>query len=83
MPYVKHPEHGNKHVSAEEAKKLVSEGWVSWPRSREEKEGRVKPAIPQPTLETFVVTAAGEVAETTDETAPEQPRSRNTLSLKR
>lgn len=39
MIYVKHPEHGNKHVSAEEAEKLVAEGWVIWPRSKEAKAG--------------------------------------------
>lgn len=39
MVYVKHPEHGNKHVSREEAEQLVTEGWVVWPRSKEAKAG--------------------------------------------
>ncbi len=37
MALVKHPEHGNKHVTEEEAVKLVTEGWVKWPRTTEEK----------------------------------------------
>lgn len=42
--YLKHKEHGNKHVATEaEAKKLASEGWTRWPRSLEEKEGKARP----------------------------------------
>lgn len=47
MKYIKHPEFGNKHVTAEEAAKLVSAGWVIWPRSKEEKAGLARPAVPQ------------------------------------
>ena len=32
MVYVKHPEHGNKHISAEEVNSHVANGWVVWPR---------------------------------------------------
>lgn len=45
MTYIKHPEHGNRHVSPEEAEKLVSEGWVIWPRSKEAKAGFVQSAV--------------------------------------
>jgi hypothetical protein len=47
MALVKHPEHGNKHVSEEEAAKLESEGWVRWPRTKEQK----GPTRPNPTAE--------------------------------
>lgn len=46
MVYVKHPEHGNKHVSPEEAAALVQEGWVIWPRTKEQKAGLVAPIVP-------------------------------------
>lgn len=41
MIYVKHPKLGNKHVSADEAQALTREGWVIWPRSKEQKAGIV------------------------------------------
>ncbi len=37
MAYVKHPEHGNKHVPDEDVAALIEQGWVKWPRSVEEK----------------------------------------------
>jgi hypothetical protein len=40
MVLVKHPEHGVRHVPDGEVAALVSAGWVKWPRSREEKEGK-------------------------------------------
>lgn len=39
MFYLKHHYLGNKHVETEaEADKLVPEGWVRWPRSKEQKQ---------------------------------------------
>jgi len=32
MVYVKHPEHGNKHIPPEEVNSHVANGWVVWPR---------------------------------------------------
>jgi hypothetical protein len=55
MVYVKHPQHGNKHVSAEEAAVLVQEGWVIWPRTKEQKAGIVAPV---PVQEPDAVTPA-------------------------
>ena len=46
MAYVKHPDHGNKHVNASEAQALTREGWVIWPRSKEQKAGIPAPAAP-------------------------------------
>jgi len=46
MVYVKHPEHGNRHVSADEAKALTREGFVIWPRSKEQKAGIPVPDVP-------------------------------------
>lgn len=37
MAFVKHPEHGNKHVADHEVAELVKQGWVKWPRSKDEK----------------------------------------------
>lgn len=37
MPYLKHPELGNKHVSDEEAEALEAQGWTRFPRSKEAK----------------------------------------------
>jgi len=48
MVYVKHPEHGNRHVSAEKAQALAREGWVIWPRSKEQKAGIAAPDVPVP-----------------------------------
>jgi hypothetical protein len=48
MTFIKHPEHGNKHVNADEATALVREGWVIWPRSKEAKAGIVPPVVEQP-----------------------------------
>lgn len=47
MVLVKHPEHGNKHVTEEEALKLTSEGWVKWPRTTEQKGPRRENPKPQ------------------------------------
>ena len=82
MVYVKHSELGNKHVSDEEAKKLVNEGWVRWPRSKEEKVGGVKLVPPMPEL----LFRAPDIPQP-DESATraerqEARRGRNTLSLK-
>ena len=38
MAFVKHPELGNKHVDDSEVAALVAQGWVQWPRKKEEKE---------------------------------------------
>lgn len=46
MIYIKHPEHGNKHVEPDEAEMLVADGWVIWPRSKEAKAG-VIPVLPE------------------------------------
>lgn len=40
MHYVKHAEHGNKHVTDDELPGLLADGWVKWPRTREQKEAR-------------------------------------------
>jgi len=48
MVYVKHPEHGNRHVSASEAARLMHSGWVIWPRSKEQKAGIAAPDVPVP-----------------------------------
>ena len=37
MAYVKHPVHGNKNVDDSEVSALVADGWVKWPRTKEEK----------------------------------------------
>ncbi len=37
MAYVKHPEFGNKTVEDSEVADLVANGWVQWPRSKEDK----------------------------------------------
>jgi hypothetical protein len=47
MTFIKHPEHGNKHVSADEAAASVRDGWVIWPRSKEVKAGIVPPVVEQ------------------------------------
>lgn len=40
MFYLKHPQHGNRHVaSRDEANQLQREGWTLWPRSNAEKAG--------------------------------------------
>ncbi len=42
MFYLKHPEHGNRHVgSRDEANQLQRAGWTLWPRSKAEKSGAV------------------------------------------
>lgn len=52
MVYVKHPEHGNKHVAPEEAPALVLEGWVIWPRTAAQKAGQAPAAtVVLPVLE--------------------------------
>lgn len=43
MRYLKHPQHGNKHVSEAEAPALIAAGWVAWPRTKEQKAGLVAP----------------------------------------
>lgn len=37
MAYVKHHEHGNKHVPDDEVESLQALGWVKWPRTKEQK----------------------------------------------
>lgn len=38
MYYLKHPQHGNRHVaSREEANELQRSGWTLWPRPRSQK----------------------------------------------
>jgi hypothetical protein len=51
MIYVKHPEHGNRHISDEDVAAYVADGWVVWPRSAAEKAGIAAPApvAPEPT----------------------------------
>lgn len=39
MVYVKHKDHGNRHVVATEVAGLVAAGWVVWPRTKSEKDG--------------------------------------------
>jgi hypothetical protein len=39
MAYVKHASLGNRHVADSEADKLQAEGWVKWPRTKEQKAG--------------------------------------------
>jgi hypothetical protein len=50
MTYIKHPEHGNKHVGHDEALALTRDGWVIWPRSKEAKAGIVPVDIVQPEI---------------------------------
>ncbi len=40
MAYMKHAALGNKHVKDEEVAKLEAEGWVKWPRTKEQKMAR-------------------------------------------
>jgi hypothetical protein len=37
MAYLKHPQHGNRHVGEEEAIELEAQGWTRFPRSAEDK----------------------------------------------
>lgn len=37
MAYLKHPVHGNRNAEDSEVEALVADGWVQWPRSKEEK----------------------------------------------
>lgn len=37
MILVKHPVHGNRQVQESEVATLVANGWVKWPRSKDEK----------------------------------------------
>ncbi len=54
MAYVKHAALGNKHVKDEEVAKLEAEGWVKWPRTKEQKTG-LTPAVVQPlTTDEFI-----------------------------
>lgn len=46
MALVKHKEHGNKHVTDEEAVKLAADGWVRWPRKVELKGPRGPKLVP-------------------------------------
>lgn len=47
MFYLKHPQHGNRHVDTyAELQDLLAKGWVKWPRSKAEKEGlRISPVV--------------------------------------
>lgn len=44
MAYMKHPERGNKHVPDADVEQLQAEGWVRWPRPKEQKAG----VVPEP-----------------------------------
>lgn len=50
MIYMKHAEHGNAHFVEEEQAQREADGWVRWPRTREQKAGvvatKVLTAIP-------------------------------------
>jgi hypothetical protein len=40
--YLKHPTLGNRHVDTQaEADSLQAQGWTRWPRTKEQKEGKV------------------------------------------
>lgn len=43
MVYMKHPEHGNRHVHEHERAGLEALGWVAWPRTPEQKAAKVAP----------------------------------------
>ena len=52
--YLKHPQHGNRHVETfAEFRLLLAEGWVQWPRSKSQKETVVTP-VALPTTEISV-----------------------------
>lgn len=45
MIYMKHAEHGNRHFEAGEQAAREADGWVRWPRTKEQKAGiQAKPA---------------------------------------
>lgn len=46
MKYVKHPEHGNRHIADSEVTSHVAQGWVVWPRSADVKAGLAPVALP-------------------------------------
>lgn len=46
MHYVKHPEHGNRHVTDEELPALIADGWVKWPRTKAQKQAADSAAVP-------------------------------------
>lgn len=48
MIYMKHAERGNKHFPVSEEEARLAEGWVKWPRTKEQKAGvaPVPPADP-------------------------------------
>ena len=49
MFYLKHKEHGNVHVATQdEADALVKDGYVIWPRTKEQKEGKKTISLPKP-----------------------------------
>lgn len=39
MVYVKHPQHGNKHIPDDAVHTHVADGWVVWPRPASVKAG--------------------------------------------
>lgn len=47
MIYVKHKEHGNKHIEGAVLDEHIAAGWVKWPRSKAEKAG-LPPVAPEP-----------------------------------
>lgn len=75
MIYAKHPEFGNKHFAcdrgSEQAKKLQAQGWVIWPRTADEKAGKVSAPPAQPPA---VVMSPRSTAEPVAPPFPEEPR---------
>lgn len=74
MKYVKHPTFGNRHVSDEEAPALVAEGWVIWPRTKEQKEGLAAPQATAPVADLLVKPEPAGAAPSVDELRAELDR---------
>lgn len=46
MVYIKHAALGNKHVPEADWPTLQSQGWVKWPRTKEQKNAAPQPSVP-------------------------------------
>lgn len=75
MYYLKHPQHGNRHVaSREEANELQRSGWTLWPRPRSQKvAAKVEPSTSFATADT--------TAQVSIQKPAEQPYRKPQLSL--
>jgi hypothetical protein len=59
MKYVKHPEHGNRHIPDEEVDTYVADGWVVWPRPAHVKNGTPESKAEAPKAEAPVKRGPG------------------------